>query len=54
MKALGRHRRGAGRRAEPDDDRILRRYVNAIQATLRTNYFQRARTATAADAGLQA
>lgn len=24
-----------------DDDRILRRYVNAIQATLRTNYFQR-------------
>ncbi len=24
-----------------DDDRILRRYVNAIDATLRTNYFQR-------------
>ncbi len=24
-----------------DEDRILRRYVNAIQATLRTNYFQR-------------
>lgn len=24
-----------------DDDRILRRYVNVIQATLRTNYFQR-------------
>ena len=24
-----------------DDDRILRRYANAIQATLRTNYFQR-------------
>ena len=24
-----------------DDDRILRRYVNAVQATLRTNYFQR-------------
>ena len=23
-----------------DDDRILRRYVNAIQSTLRTNYFQ--------------
>ena len=23
-----------------DDDRILRRYVNAVQATLRTNYFQ--------------
>jgi len=24
-----------------DDDRILRRYVNAVDATLRTNYFQR-------------
>lgn len=24
-----------------DEDRILRRYVNAIQATLRTNYFQK-------------
>ncbi len=24
-----------------DEDRILRRYVNAIQSTLRTNYFQR-------------
>ena len=24
-----------------DDDRILRRYVNAVQSTLRTNYFQR-------------
>lgn len=24
-----------------DEDRILRRYVNAIEATLRTNYFQR-------------
>jgi glutamate dehydrogenase len=24
-----------------DEDKILRRYVNAIQATLRTNYFQR-------------
>jgi len=25
-----------------DDDRILRRFLNAIQSTLRTNYFQRA------------
>src|SRR5207342_2211967 len=24
-----------------DDDRILRRYVNVVDATLRTNYFQR-------------
>ncbi|NTJ08963.1 NAD-glutamate dehydrogenase [Rhizobium lusitanum] len=29
-----------------DDDRILRRYVNAIDATLRTNYFQRSADGT--------
>ncbi len=38
-----------------DDDRILRRYVNAVDATLRTNYFQRnTRWHAEGDAGLQA
>ena len=38
-----------------DDDRILRRYVNIVDATLRTNYFQKNPDGSPkADAGLQA
>jgi glutamate dehydrogenase len=47
----GRHLAGAARKAQiedalsevanPDEDRVLRHYVNLIDATLRTNYFQR-------------
>ncbi|HJW93035.1 MAG TPA: NAD-glutamate dehydrogenase [Thermoanaerobaculia bacterium] len=48
---MGRHAAGLGIRAQiedaldkvknPDEDRILRLYVSLIEATLRTNYFQR-------------
>ncbi|MGZ7038726.1 MAG: NAD-glutamate dehydrogenase domain-containing protein, partial [Thermoanaerobaculia bacterium] len=48
---MGRHAAALGIRAQiedaledvvnPDEDRILRLYVNLIDATLRTNYFQR-------------
>jgi len=48
---MGRHAAGIGIRAQiedaledvknPDEDRILRLYVSLIEATLRTNYFQR-------------
>jgi glutamate dehydrogenase len=50
-EGMGRHAAALGIRAQiedalekvanPDEDRILRLYVNLIDATLRTNYFQR-------------
>ena len=57
----GRHAAGLGIRAQiedalnavsnPDEDRILRLYVTLIEATLRTNYFQRSAASQAAPAG---
>ena len=51
VEGMGRHAAALGIRAQiedalekvtnPDEDRILRLYVNLIDATLRTNYYQR-------------
>jgi glutamate dehydrogenase len=35
-----RDRRGAGKVDSLDEDRIVRRFVNAVQSAIRTNYYQ--------------